>query len=206
MEKKSLLLSKSKFMDGLQCLKLLWYEYNRKDEIPLVDAAQQAIFEVGHKVGELAHQIFPSGIFLDRETGIEQHLQASLEALKLRKPLFEAGFSYKNTYALVDILVPADKNEWDLIEVKSSTSVKEEYLYDVAFQKYVYEGANIQIRNCFLMYINNKYVRKGEIEIDKLFVKENITEKIENFKKDIEKNVKSMMQIIFNKMPDVKIG
>jgi hypothetical protein len=37
--------SKSKFLWGRQCKKLLWYAYNAKDQIPEADAAQQAIFD-----------------------------------------------------------------------------------------------------------------------------------------------------------------
>jgi len=39
--------SKSKYLSGLQCLKLLWHYYNAKDELPETDAATQAIFDQG---------------------------------------------------------------------------------------------------------------------------------------------------------------
>ena len=41
-------LSKSKYLIGLQCLKLLWYNYNAKDKLPPTDAETQAIFDQGH--------------------------------------------------------------------------------------------------------------------------------------------------------------
>lgn len=66
----------------------------------------------------------------------DKQAEKSLEAAKLRKPLFEAGFVFKQSYALVDILNPVAKDAWDLIEVKSPNSVKDEHYYDVAFQKY----------------------------------------------------------------------
>src|SRR6266446_1784155 len=56
---KNLYLSKSKYLWGLQCHKLLWHAYNAKDLIPERDAATQAIFDQGHEVGALAKQIFP---------------------------------------------------------------------------------------------------------------------------------------------------
>ena len=46
--------SKSKFLLGTQCAKLLWTAYNARDRIPEPDAAQQAIFDQGHEVGALA--------------------------------------------------------------------------------------------------------------------------------------------------------
>ena len=38
-------ISKSKFLAGRQCLKLVWTAYKRKDLIPAPAAAQQAIFD-----------------------------------------------------------------------------------------------------------------------------------------------------------------
>ena len=55
-------LSKSKYVAGLQCSKLLWYHYNAKEEIPAFDEATQALFDQGHEVGELARTLFPGGV------------------------------------------------------------------------------------------------------------------------------------------------
>jgi len=54
--------SKSKFLQGSQCKKLLWFAYNEKDQIPETDAAQQAIFDQGHEVSALAKSLYPGGI------------------------------------------------------------------------------------------------------------------------------------------------
>src|SRR5260221_12684660 len=87
--------SKSKFLQGSQCKKLLWFAYNEKDQIPETDASQQSIFDQGHEVGALAKSLYPGGIEVSGEvTDFEQVLQQSLEAVKFRKPLFEAGFVY----------------------------------------------------------------------------------------------------------------
>lgn len=129
-KKKRAFLSKSKYIEGLQCSKLLWYEYNRKELIPPPDPARQAVFDEGIRIGELAHTLFPGGIKLERSQFPEDQDQKSLQALKERRPLFEAGFIADRGYALADILVPVDDNGWDLVEVKSSTSVKEEHLPD----------------------------------------------------------------------------
>jgi len=52
------LISKSKFLWGSQCRKLLWYAYKAKDQIPEPDAATQAIFDQGHEVGALAKALY----------------------------------------------------------------------------------------------------------------------------------------------------
>ncbi len=200
-------LSKSKYSEGLQCPKLLWYEYNRRQDMPKVDALKQAIFDQGKRVGEWAQKLFPEGIRLERHRIPEKHAEQSLKFLKLRKPLFEGGFVYRRAYALADILVPVGRNGWNLIEVKSSTGIKDEHLVDVAFQKYTYEGAGIKIRRCYLMYIDNQYVRRGKVEPEKLFLKEDITEEVNKLRTDIEKDVDVMLKVIAAKnMPDVGVG
>jgi len=157
-------LSKSKYISGLQCHKLLWHYYNAKDEIPEVDATTQAIFDQGHIVGEYAKKLFPDGVEIGKDVKeFEEVLTLSLKETALRKPLFEAAFKSNNAYARADILNPVGKDQWDIIEVKSSTEVKEINLQDLALQRFAYEGAGIKIANCFILHINNKYVRHGEI-------------------------------------------
>ena len=205
--KPSPFLSKTKYLEGLQCPKLLWYEYNRKEDLPEVDAATQAIMDQGEAVGELAHTLFPGGIRIERDYMPDKQAEKSLAAAKLRKPLFEAGFVYKQAYALADILNPVTKDAWDLIEVKSSSGVKDEHYSDVAFQKYTYEGAGLKIRKCYLMYINNQYVRKGKIEPEKLFASEDVTKQSDSLIPEIEENMADMFEVIRKKdTPHVKVG
>ena len=47
-------LTKSKYLLGLQCPKLLWITFNKPKMIPKIDEATQHIFDQGHVVGELA--------------------------------------------------------------------------------------------------------------------------------------------------------
>ena len=102
----SISISKSRYLNGLQCPKLLWYQYNAKDQLPAYDATTEAVFDQGHQVGELAKKLFPDGIEVDWDIGFAEVLKRSKELLKERKPLFEAGFSSNGTYARVDVLNP----------------------------------------------------------------------------------------------------
>lgn len=194
-------------MEGLQCSKLLWYEYNRKDDVPPTDPITQFVFDQGKEVGRLAQRMFPKGIALERDPFPERHRDQSAEALAQNKPVFEAGFIYKKTYALVDILAPVGVDKWDLIEVKSSTKAKAEYFYDIAFQKYVLEGTGIKLRKCILIYINSDYIKNGAIEPDEFFIKKDITVEAEELISAVEHGVEKMLGIIAQKdMPVVSIG
>ena len=203
----SAFLSKSKYLAGLQCQKLLWFHYNDKKEIPAYDDQTQAIFDQGHEVGELAKKLFPGGIDVTWDQPLAQVISQSNELLTKRKPLFEAGFMFDGTYARVDVLNPVSDGEWDIIEVKSGTEVKSVNIHDVAFQRYCYEGAGVPIRKCFLMHVNNKYVRKGEIEPDGLLKRVDVTQKAAEAGVDIRNRVQDMLSTIaLKKCPDVDIG
>ncbi len=200
-------LSKSKFISGLQCPKLLWTYYNDSSAIPETDPATQAIFDQGHLVGELATSLFPNGIKIDWDAGFDEVISASSAALTKRTPLFEAGFRNGLTYARADVLNPVSGGQWDLIEVKSGTKVEDVHIQDVAFQKYVYEGAGVPIRRCYLMHIDNSYIRRGAVEAKKLFKKEDITKEVSSTLSDIPEQVSMMRTIIRSKTcPDIKLN
>jgi hypothetical protein len=200
--------SKSKFLWGHQCRKLLWYAYNAKDQIPEPDAAQQAIFDQGHEVGALAKLLYPGGIEVGADaTDFEQVLQNSLVAVHQRKALFEAGFVYNGGLARVDILNPVGRNEWDIIEVKSATEVKDVNLLDLAFQAFVYTGAGLNIRRCFIMHVDRDYIRRGAVDPKKFFKIVNVTKVVSGLSRDIEPQLEDMFATIRRKQePEIKIG
>lgn len=201
-------ISKSKFLAGLQCDRLLWMLYNAKDQLPAIDAATQAIFDQGKEVGDLAKKLFPNGIEVGKGiTDLKQTIQLSAQAVRLRRPMFEAAFEYQGAYARADILDPVEKDQWDIIEVKSPTEVKEINLQDLALQRYVYSGVGLKVRKCFVLHINSDYVRKGEVDPNKFFRKTEVTAEVESLSPSIPEHLRSMFSTIQMKdCPEDKIG
>ena len=202
-------LSKSTLLMGRQCSKLLWFRYNAKDQIPAPDEGQQAVFDQGHEVGELAKQLFPGGIEIDTAPGdFDGAIRRTQEALKQRRPIYEATFSHGGGYARADILVPVAGGAWDLVEVKSTTSLKDEvHLPDIAFQAFVLTGSGIKLRKCFLAHINNEFVRHGPIDPQKFFTLAEVTQPVSALSRDIADQIDAMQRVIGAKShPDIKIG
>jgi hypothetical protein len=56
--KKIPMLSKSKYLAGLQCLLRLWHQCYNPDLAPPVPPAKQALFDTGHEVGRLATRLY----------------------------------------------------------------------------------------------------------------------------------------------------
>lgn len=191
-------------MDGLRCPRLLWFDYFRREAVA---AGDDDLYEEARQVGELARSLFPDGILLERDPNPSQHHKKSIEALSLNKPLFEAGFTSQRMYALADILYPAGDGTWDLLEVKSSTSVKEDHLYDMAFQRMVYRHAGVPVRRCYVVYVNNRYVRRGALDPRELFLQADITEGAQEIEGEVRERVAQCLAVLERTdPPEVPIG
>ncbi len=197
------MLTKSKYLLGLQCPKLLWLKCNDPN-FPKPDKKTKHLFDVGNKVGQLAKLSFPKGIDIP-EKPFDLNLRKTQELINTNKTLFEPSFQINNLFSRADILKPVGK-KYDLIEVKSSTKVEEINLHDLSFQKYVYEKAGIKIRKCYLMHINNKYIRKGKLASRKLFIIEDVTKEVNEISKNIEERIKAMLELINKPRPETKIS
>jgi len=200
------LLSKSKYLNGLQCPKLLWLEINDPKSLPQIDLSTQFIFDQGHLVGELAKKLYPEGI--DVPAGdFMSNIAATKKLINERKLLFEAGILAGRIYSRVDILRPVDEDQWDIIEVKSSTSVKDVNIQDVAFQRHCCESQGLPINHCYLAYINNQYIRDGEIDPQELFKIDDITDRVEEASHGIHDRIDTMFEdMAREKCPEVGIG
>jgi hypothetical protein len=200
------LLSKSKYLAGLQCHRYLWIQVHEPARIPEADAITQYVFDQGHLVGEYAKKLFPGGIDIPRDDFME-NIAATKKLLVERKPLFEAGILSGRVYCRLDILDPANEDEWDIIEIKSGTSVKEVYIDDVSFQKFCCEKAGLKIRTCQLGFINNQYVNNGEIDPRDLFTLEDISARVAEVSEGIEDRVSGLLRVISDKAcPEASIG
>ncbi len=98
-----------------------------------VDPVAQHLISQGYKVEEIATSLFPNA--------------------KTQK-----SYIFNGVFTRVDII-----NNKELIEVKSSTTVKDEHLLDVAIQYYILSGSGIDISCCKLAIINKDYVRATKL-------------------------------------------
>ena len=202
------LISKSKYLAGLQCRKLFWTYFKDPKSIPPIDAATQAIFDQGHEVGDLAKTLFPGGLEIEGEPWKFSDLMArTREAMKKRVPLYEAAVGARGSFARADILVPVEEKAWDIVEVKSGTEVKPVNILDLSLQRFAAESDGLKIRKCFLMHIDNTYVRRGPIEAERLFAREDVTAAVDEEFKNVEPNLERLLAVLEEaSTPNVPIG
>ena len=79
------LLSKSKYITGLQCPRLIWIQFHEPTKIPETDPVTQYILEQGHLVGELAKKLFPGGTDISTDNFMG-NISRTTDLLRERKP------------------------------------------------------------------------------------------------------------------------
>lgn len=186
---------------GLDCIKALWLKKNRKDLMSEYDHRTLQNFEIGNQLHDLARNYYENGIFVDVEAfDIAYGALKTKELIKKHNILYEATAKAENgCFCRADILLK-NADAWDIIEIKSATDIKDYYIDDLSFQKYVFENAGYQIKNCKVLHLNNQYVRHGELDIQQMFTSVNVTEMV----CERQKNVEMYLQGIFSflNLPD----
>ncbi len=174
--------SKSKLLALRQCPKRLWLEVHRPD-LRVDSAATQASFQVGFQVGDVAQRIYdPQGVgaLIDvASEGFDGALQRSAMLLQTAQTIFEAGFSAGGALAFADVMLPAlrdGKQVWRMVEVKSSTSVKDYYRDDVAIQAYVAHAANVPLDSIALAHIDSSWSYPGDGDYRGLLKENDLTD------------------------------
>ncbi len=202
-------LSKSRFQAGLQCHKRLWLESNARELADPITEFQQAIFDQGHRVGELARERFPGGTLVAEDhRHTEEALARTADLLAGgATPLYEAAFKHEGVLVRVDVLARADEGTWDLIEVKSGASAKQTHVTDAAIQTYVLRGAGLEVGRVFVMHLDTSYVYEGgAYDLPRLFRATEVTEQVEEFLPEIPVLLAEMKATLDGECPDVPIG
>jgi hypothetical protein len=197
-------LTKSKYMNGLQCHRLLYFA--NKKELPKITLSDQHKFNQGAEFEKYAHKLFENVIDLSNLDFLD-NLKQSKQFLNQNKTLFESGFSIDDLYVRVDVLEPID-NKFNLYEIKSTTQTKPEHINDLAFQKYVLEKINIKINNCYIIHLNKEFNKNGKINPRDLCQIDDVTDDVLKIEiESIKNNVSKFKEIIGSKeVPPILIS
>ena len=175
-------LSKSKLIAFRQCPKRLWLEVHRP-ELREDSAATQASFNVGNTVGDIAHQVYDpagKGILLNAQCdGFGEVFKRSAELLSSSQPIFEAGFAIEGALAFADVMLPikrGGKRVWRMVEVKSSTGVKDYHRDDTAIQSFIARKAGVPLASIALAHIDSDWIYPGDDDYSGLLKECDLTE------------------------------
>lgn len=141
--------SKTDFIRGLQCPKMLWLD-SHSPQLRVIPPEVQKRLDEGNDFGDNAMGIF--GEFVEttayKEDGrlnYSQMLENTKRLLENQAPIVcEAAFSWYGNYCAVDIL----KREglgYSLYEVKNSPAPKKEFVLDLAFQRFLLKKSGVPV-------------------------------------------------------------
>jgi predicted RecB family nuclease len=203
-------ISKSKFVAGVQCLKRLYWQVHEPELAAKPDPATEAIMEQGREVGLLARQLFPGGIEVGSDGGLDQALRATRELVANREvpAIFEGVFEHDGVLVRVDVLHRRRDGRWRLVEVKSSTSVREEHLDDVGIQARVVSRCGVDLASACLAHVNRNYVfQGGEIDPRRFFRIRNLTRRVQRLQPKLTFQLRSGFTVLaMQQPPDIAPG
>ena len=187
-------ISKSSYMAGLDCHRMLWQKlWDRKSAAPL-DGMTELIFEFGNRFGVLAHQLFPGSVLIDINIfKLNRAVEDTKKAIEGGADvILEATFCHEQCRVLSDVVERQEDGTWHLIEVKSSTHVKDEHYPDLAYQKWVMEQSGYPVSKCSVIHADKEGVWP---DVASVFKEVDVTEEVNAAVQVVGDNVAAMVPL-----------
>ena len=175
-------LTKTDFIQYLNCPKSLWWLKHEPDNYPhgKFSVFLQKLTREGYEVERYVRLFFENA-------GREANFQAVFET--------DDGL-----FARADALEHLDGGKVALYEVKSSTSVKSDsahnHVKDACFQKICAERSGQQIDRVYLVHLNGKYVRDGDVDPAALLMFADVTEAVGDLQEETETEIDAALELL----------
>jgi hypothetical protein len=165
----STIITKSDFLLFREAPRHLWAKKHGRLEQKLSEFDQHLIDD-GGRVEAFAFD-YLSGFYIPRHPGDEL----------LWQPTYKDGPFEARLDALVHHV---SGNSYDLYEIKSSTKVDNDVVYDVTFQAAILEK-HLSVNNFYVLHLDKEYHRAGGLELSSLLGTEDISEKVGTAKQEV---------------------
>ena len=149
-------LTKTNFMRGMQCPKMLWLD-RHKPSLKVIPPQIQAKLDAGNDFGDLAMGMFgpyeemtvyrPGTTVPDKKAMLARTQDALERGVHV---ICEAAFSNYNNYCAADILRKTDSG-YDLYEVKNAPEIHEQFIKDAGFQYYIITRCKVRIGRIYIV-------------------------------------------------------
>lgn len=164
------MLTKSDFLLFLESPIHLWAEKHGKRTKAIPSPYDLHLMQQGYEVEKVAKDYCSSVL-------VQRYAHAEL--------LWQPTYTFDGFESRADAVIhDLDTDEYDIYEIKSTTSIKKGHRFDACFQTIV-SGHTIKIRSVHLLILNEEYVREDSLDLESLFVAHDITEEIETIKSSI---------------------
>src|SRR5581483_8216846 len=163
----------------------------------------QDLFDQGRLVGERARKEWPDGRLIPgigrdpkRTTQTQEALAADADVI------FEAAFQADGAYAALDVL-ERNTTGWNLIEVKSSSEVKDYHLPDVAFQAHMARRAGLPISRNEVMHLNTDFRHPDH---GQLLLRSDVTAQVEELIPEVPGRIADQIAMLQGPLPEHAVG
>ncbi len=181
MNNKSYKLTKSNINSGLQCKKKLWFDFHEK-----ILEKNNSRKIIGNNFNIIIRKKYGEGLDLSNNKDIPDVINQTQNAINSDKfnVIYEGAFIHQDTLVRTDVLI-RKKNEWELLEAKSSKSLKPEYIPDIAIQSFIVRACKVNLSKIKLIHINGDFLYKGNNNYDGLISENEITKEVKLKEKDV---------------------
>ena len=158
--------SKDIFLTAMDCPGMGWLKRSgHLKEIPSL--GDELRMEQGMDIGRRARTLYPKGILVEDGPG-KTALEMTNELLDNPRVtvIFEGYFLLDEFVARADILIKGEGG-WHMVEVKSSSNDKKEYINDMAYTSMVLAGSGLDVKQTSLAVVSKEF-RLG-MENERLF-------------------------------------
>ena len=199
-------LTKTKILSGLQCHKKLWYDFHQQ-----ISKDNHSI-HIGNRFGEEVKKKYKDGYgkFKDFTGPFDSSkVKDTEEAINSDNinVIFEGAFIYLDTLIRADVLI-RKKSGWELLEAKSSTKLKPEYIDDIAIQSFIVKKCGVNLTSIKLIHINKDFTYEGDNNYKDLINDTNdITSKVILKEKEVSSYIKDLIPLADKKdSPNISMG
>ena len=149
-------ITKTDFMRGMQCRKMLWLD-KHKPSLRVIPPYIQEKLDAGNEFGDRAMAMFGDyeemTVYRPGTQIPDKKAMAAKTAEHLEKGtpvICEAAFIYYNNYCAVDILKKTESG-YDFYEVKNAGKVHKQFIRDAAFQYYILSRCKIKVGKIYIV-------------------------------------------------------
>lgn len=182
-----ILLSKTNYILYRDCPKNAWLKIHKPSVYFASELSdfEKSLIETGNEVEAVARELYPTGVLIEGRDKEAQNLTRKLIA-EGEKVLFQPVFEKDGFLAAVDILKKEESGKYSILEIKATNDVDEKtHVYDLAFQYVLLRLCGLEVEKTCIVHLNPEYVRDGEIDLSKLFLIQDITEKIASVSRQV---------------------
>lgn len=189
-------LTKTDFIQYLNCPESLWLLKNKPNEYPKGEFSLflEKLIKEGYEIEEYAKLLFTNGVDLP-ENNSPNYTQQQLNSNS--NIFFQPSFlTSKDVFARIDVLEKLPDDTYHIYEIKSASSIKKGKLEDVCFQKYVLQECGYSVSKVSIIHLNKDYVKQGIINTDELLEVVDVTEQIENLYSSVVNDIHAASNFI----------